>query len=264
MSWSREIDNYCLWLLASGASRETLRLRKHYLRRFAGSHAGGPWSPGMDDLIVFVANAAWKPETRKCARGTLRSFYGWALLTERIVKDPSVRLPSVRIPPPVPRPAPDCVLAHAMLAAGEREQLMLLLASLAGLRRAEIATLRVRDVVGDGLYLIGKGGKERYVPLHPTLRLELARELAGRLDGWMFPGQIDGHLSPGHVGVLLSRLLGPGWSGHKLRHRFATKAYAAERDLIAVQKLLGHAKPETTTRYIVLPDTALRTAVMAA
>ncbi|MBA2774731.1 MAG: site-specific integrase [Nocardioidaceae bacterium] len=51
-------------------------------------------------------------------------------------------------------------------------------------------------------------------------------------------------------------MLGAGWSGHKLRHRFATTAYAAERDLLAVQQLLGHSRPEVTARYTALPGDA--------
>lgn len=264
MDWPEEIERYCLWLTAGGTSRETLRLRRHYLRRFSAAVPDGPWSAGLEDLIRFVANPGWAPETRKCARGTLRGFYGWATLSDRIGKDPSLRLPSIRIPPPQPKPAPDYVLSRAMIAGAPREQVMVLLAALAGLRRGEIATLEVANVVGDDLYIHGKGGRERCVPLHPTLALELARELAGRLDGPVFPGQIDGHLSAHHVGKLLSGLLGPGWTAHKLRHRFATRAYAVERDILAVQKLLGHSKPETTMRYVLVPDGALRTAVMAA
>ena len=48
---------------------------------------------------------------------------------------------------------------------------------------------------------------------------------------------------------------------HTLRHRFATTAYGVERDLRAVQELLGHSKPETTARYVAVPEGALRTAV---
>ncbi|HET6299160.1 MAG TPA: site-specific integrase, partial [Kribbella sp.] len=57
------------------------------------------------------------------------------------------------------------------------------------------------------------------------------------------------------------RLLLGDWTGHSLRHRFASAAYAVDRDLRAVQELLGHSKPETTARYVATPDGALRAAV---
>ena len=49
-----------------------------------------------------------------------------------------------------------------------------------------------------------------------------------------------------YLGKLVSEALGPGYTAHMLRHRFASLAYAVERDLRAVQELLGHAKIETT------------------
>ena len=51
---------------------------------------------------------------------------------------------------------------------------------------------------------------------------------------------------------------------HALRHRFTTRAYRATRDLVAVQKVLGHASPETTLVYLQMSDDALRRVVEAA
>lgn len=63
------------------------------------------------------------------------------------------------------------------------------------------------------------------------------------------------------VGKVLARLLGQGWSAHTLRHAAASRWYAVERDLRAVQELLGHSKPETTARYTAVPGDARRAAV---
>lgn len=64
--------------------------------------------------------------------------------------------------------------------------------------------------------------------------------------------------------ALLSRALPEGWTGHTLRHRMASVSYAATRDLLAVGAVLGHSRPETTQRYVRMPDDALRAAVSAA
>ncbi len=93
---------------------------------------------------------------------------------------------------------------------------------------------------------------------------ELHELLMSAPAGYLFPGNRDGHLSPEHVGKLVSRLLGPGSTSHHLRHRFATVCHDETRDLAVVQVLLGHAKPETTLGYIALPDESLRAAVLAA
>ena len=82
--------------------------------------------------------------------------------------------------------------------------------------------------------------------------------------GWCFPSKYGGHLSGAHVSKLAAVVLRDGWTLHTLRHRFATSAYSAERDLLAVQRLLGHASVATTQRYAAPPEDALRRAVEAA
>lgn len=71
-------------------------------------------------------------------------------------------------------------------------------------------------------------------------------------------GEPDGHLTPAHLGVLVSQALGPGWAVHSVGYRFGTLAYSVERDLRAVQELLGHRKIESTTVYTKVPDGAMR------
>ncbi|OBK04066.1 recombinase XerD [Mycolicibacterium fortuitum] len=51
---------------------------------------------------------------------------------------------------------------------------------------------------------------------------------------------------------------------HTLRHRFATRAYRATRNLRAVQMLLGHASVATTQRYLAVDDDEIRAAMMGA
>ena len=48
---------------------------------------------------------------------------------------------------------------------------------------------------------------------------------------------------------------------HALRHRFATRAYELDHDVFAVQRLLGHARPETTQRYVATTEDRLRSTV---
>ncbi len=245
--WIDAIRDYTLWLAASGATIGTIRLRQHYLTQLAARIPNGPWAATADDLVALLATPHWSPETRKSARSSIRGFYTWAVEAGRVPYDPSRKLPSVRVPPGQPRPAPLNVVAAALATADRRGQLMILLAVRAGLRRAEIARVHTRDLapdlVGWSLRVVGKGGRVRVVPLHPHLE-----QLIVLPAGWVFPGGDDGHLSPDRVGRLLAAMLGPGWTGHCLRHAFASNAYAVERDLEAVRVLLGHSKPETTVR----------------
>ena len=65
--------------------------------------------------------------------------------------------------------------------------------------------------------------------------------------------------------VLSDALGGPasGWTAHTLRHRFATRAYAGERDILTVQQLLGHSSIATTQIYTHIDDDELHRAVGA-
>lgn len=254
--WASAITDYSSWLTAAGASRGTVRLRRYYLRRVAQA-VPDPWQATVQNLADFLAEPAWRPETRKSARSTIVSFYAWATLTERVQHSPAALLPGVRVPRAVPRPAPERVLEHALHFASTRDRRMILCAAYAGMRRAEIAVAHTRDVEGDMIHVHGKGGNDRLVPLHPLL----GRALAGVEPGWLFPGRIDGHMSPDSVGRILKRHLGPNWSAHTLRHRFASRAYEVDRDLLAVSRLLGHANVRTTQGYTLVPDAALRRAV---
>ena len=116
---------------------------------------------------------------------------------------------------------------------------MLRLAAEVGMRRSEVAVAHSRDLMEDlverSLIVHGKGGRTRIVPIPASL----GRALADLEDGYFFPGNDDGHLSPRYVGKLIRDLLPDQWTMHTLRHRFATRLYAHTRDLLGVQGMLG-------------------------
>lgn len=258
-TWAAAVPAYTTTLVAAGRSPGTIRLHRHYLRHVAAT-VPRPWTATTAQLVAALAVEHWSPETRKSARGTLVAFYRWGHLAGHVETDPTLGLPAITVPAGQPRPAPETILARATLLADDRTRLMLALAAYAGLRCCEIARVHTTDLVGDTLYVTGKGGKTRTVPI---ARPELLAAIR-RAGGWLFPGRCEGHLAPGTVTHILSAALPDHWTGHTLRHRFASRAYAGTRDLLAVGAILGHSRPETTQRYVLMPDDALRAAVAAA
>lgn len=257
-AWHEHEQAYTRWMRAGGCSEGTVRLRRHYLARFS-SAAPDPIAATTDDLAGVLSCPTWSAETRRSARAAARSFFGWMARDGRRPDDPSLNLPRVRMAPPRPRPASTEALDDALAHADHRVRLMLLLAAYAGLRCSEIARLHSDDVYQGEIRVKGKGGRVRYVPLHPRLA-ECLRVTSG---GWLFPNGQGSHVSAGHVTRLLSIALGPGTTAHQLRHLFACRAYASQRDILAVRELLGHASVATTQRYTRTPDDALRRAVEA-
>ena len=259
-----EIDAWARWLRAAGRPESTIGLRTYHVRRVMTEIVTDPWSLTTEQLVDYLSAQGWAAETRRAYRASLRSFYAWAQATGRRVDSPAHLLPTVKVPRRVPRPTPELFYQQAVMAGDQRQRLMIHLAAVCGLRRGEIAQVSREDVqpdmVGHSLRVLGKGGHERMVPLPRLLAVELLEAPAG----WLFPSPAGGHLTPHHVGKLVSRCLPEGWTTHTLRHRCATVAYRHARDLRAVQELLGHAKPETTALYTQVPKDAIREAVMAA
>ena len=136
-----------------------------------------------------------------------------------------------------------------------------------GLRLAELASLdRDRlDLVGQQVKVVGKGRKERIVPVgdhavralrnYEAKRDELLRAVGQGGDRRaVFLNDRGRRLSRRGVQLAMTRLLGvidegAGLSVHSLRHSFATHLLDAGADLRAVQELLGHASISTTQIY---------------
>lgn len=259
--WAKALDEYGTHLRAGGAPTTTVGLRMYHLRRVGCWLDIPPFAVTDGDLLRFMAAHDWARETRRSWRSSLRSFYGWAAANGHIARSPADGLPAVRPSVPNPRPVPHEQYELALMTACPRDRLMMRLAAEAGLRRGEVARVHTSDVVEDltgwSLSVRGKGDKLRLVPLNDSL----ARTLRAAEPGWVFPGAIDGHISPAWVGKVVSRLLPTGYSMHKLRHLFASDAYAIDRDLLTVQDLLGHASPVTTRAYVRPPDHAKRALV---
>ncbi|MCQ9333458.1 site-specific integrase [Corynebacterium phoceense] len=204
------------------------------------------------DLTKWSGTQEWAPETRNANHASARLFFRW-LSTTTGSPDPAGCLDSIRRPVPPPHPAPEEAIETALATAEPRTRLILLIAARLGLRASEIAQLHTRDFEQTGsswasLTIHGKGGRQRLLPVPPELMAAIKRQQPD--DGWIFIGNDSGHLSARWIGKLAARALPGSWTLHTLRHRFATVAYnAGGRDLLAVQKALGHESITTTQRY---------------
>ena len=144
----------------------------------------------------------------------------------------------------------------------------------AGLRAAEVVSLKVGDIDSERMVIRveqGKGSKDRYAMLSPTL-LALLRHwyqearAAGKMlpGGWLFPGlnPID-PLSKRQLNRLFhvaadAAGLNKRASLHTLRHSFATHLLEQKTDIRVIQVLLGHKKLETTALYSQVATKTLR------
>lgn len=263
-AWRDLLADFDAELRAAGRPRSTRDMRSYQLRRFAADHHTIPPNEiTREHLVAWLGGRAWAPETRRAYRAALTTLFRWAHATGRHDNDPAATLPTITVPRALPRPAPDSALMDGLAGADTRQRLAIEVIASTGLRRAECATLHpsqlIRDSDGHALRIVGKGGHARIIPVPDHLAVTIRQA-----PDYVFPGQIDGHISPHYLGKLISQALPGKWTAHTLRHRYATRVYRATNDLRAVQELLGHASIQTTARYIGVTEDRLRDAARTA
>jgi len=158
--------------------------------------------------------------------------------------------------------------------AGVRDSALLAVMLAGGLRRAEVCSLDLADYNDGRLLVQGKGKKQRLVPIQNGCADALADWLVARggEPGPLFlPVNRGGHILQGHrlltdavYDACSKRGAEAGlenFTPHDLRRSFATALLEKGADVFTVQKLMGHASPETTLRYDKRGEEAKRAAV---
>lgn len=201
---------------------------------------------------------------------SLRSFFKYCLSKSLVTKDPTEKV----VAPKMSKRLPSYIIKDEMNALLEglheravdyvttRDYLIIKLLYATGMRRAELLSLKDNDVLisRSSIKVLGKGGKERIIPLANELLNEV-RDLQSKRDE-----EIEDHASDLFVDAK-GQLLGPRKlysivktilsrtsssdkkSPHVLRHSFATNILNEGGYLMAVKDLLGHANLAATQVY---------------
>jgi integrase/recombinase XerD len=264
-----------------GLSPLTIAAYRRDLAQFA-AHAGTRWRDDPKPLIAFVtalqrSGAKGSTQARKSA--AVRSFYGFALREGIATRDvpalvdapkPGSYLPDVLALDDVERildapPATDPI--------GIRDRAILELLYGCGLRVSELVGLdtdRV-DLRSAHVRVIGKGNRERRVPMGDEARERLHRYRIGPRTEWtarrpteaVFVGRRGRRMSREAVWSLVKRWTQAAGvrdrvTPHTFRHSFATHLLEGGADLRVVQALLGHASISTTQLYTHLTGERVR------
>jgi site-specific recombinase XerC len=218
------------------------------------------------------------PGSQAQALAALRAFLRWARVhgahrLSRDVLDVALRMPRANVRRPYIVLGEGEVEGLLVAAQSPRDRALLAVLLGAGVRAAELTALDVRDLydTDDGLFLhvTGKGRKTRDVPVASTVRAVLLGYLSstGRAlgdEGPLFRAHDRGacergrpRLSTRAVGDLVAtlarraKLTGKRVTPHTLRHTYAIRYLKlADKNVAALQKLLGHASLAVTQRYL--------------
>ena len=199
----------------------------------------------------------------------VRTFYDWAMQEGYASSNPAARVKNPKVTPPAPDPLSRAQVAELLAACAlpstpdrgtdARNRRAVFLMLYAGLRIWEVAELLWSDIdLERGFITVrpdaGKGGKSRLVPIADELAAELhkARKIKPQY-AVVSQGYHGKKLQVKSLAHIFERWLtarGIHIHAHQLRKTFATEVYLSSRDLLLVQRVLGHTDPKTTLRYI--------------
>lgn len=248
-----------------------------YLGFMAAHRGGGEGLVALaalpqSDLRAYLAREQGRGlSARSLARrlSAIKSFTRWLSEREGVDATAILAARSPRYRRKLPRPLSEADARAVLDQVGDdarsdwvaaRDQAVVTLLYGCGLRISEALGLNgAAHPLPDVLRIIGKGGKERLVPVLPVARAAVARYVT--LCPWplparepLFRGARGGPLQPRLVQAAMERVrnrlgLPATATPHALRHSFATHLLAAGGDLRAIQELLGHASLATTQGY---------------
>jgi site-specific recombinase XerD len=271
-----DLPGFDAWL--SGRAAATRRAYAGDVSAFAEWVArAGVTSPEAVDRLQLRRYLA-SLGTRRLARATiarkaaaLRAYFAWLVRQGRLGLDPARSLQAPSGGGRLPRVLSEGEVTALVEDEGasvwdQRDRAVLELLYAAGLRVSELCGLDRDDVdlAGRWVTVLGKGGKQRRVPVHDTAASALADWFAGgrdQLDGppeAVFVNRRGNRLGPRDVRRIVDRRATTPTHPHALRHTYATHLLDGGADLRVVQELLGHASLATTQVYTHVSKERLR------
>ena len=269
-----DAQQYLEELIARNFSQHTIQAYRRDINAFIKylqNHKRNMNSVDFHDIRNFIyelhrqGNSA-RTISRKLS--TLRGFYRYLLRIGAVAADPTEQVSTPRVRKPLPDVLTEDVVASAIENAPVekdieiRDVAIIELLYGTGIRRAELAGLDLDAVKEKFIHVIGKGNKERIVPLTKKAREALNAYMkvrpalvnVNKPEQALFLSRLGGRLTTRQIARRVEKLLrnvsgAKRLSPHILRHSYATHLMDHGADLREIQELLGHASPNVTQNY---------------
>ena len=265
-AYRRDLELFAEWLIDHGLFVEPGRVEREHVRGYLSA--------------LHERGATSRTIARRIA--ALRRYFVWALRRGMISADPTASISTPAAKGRLPRPLDEATAAALVSIEDEnadewrraRDRAVLEILYGSGTRASEVCGLTLQSVSSDRqtLRVMGKGSKERIVPMSEPARDAMERWLACR-------GEVIGDRSGAHLFLTargnpigrrdVARIiddacerasLAGGTHPHALRHSFATHLMNHGADTRSIQELLGHSNASTTQRYTHVSKEKLRAA----
>jgi site-specific recombinase XerD len=263
-AYRRDVELFAEWMLDSMSSVVPNMVEKEHVREYlAALHDRGATSRTIARRVA-----------------SLRRYFAWAIRSGTSKTNPTDAVHTPTVKGRLPRPLDAETVARLVSSEDEeapewrraRDRVVLEILYGSGLRVSEVCGLTLQSVSSDGssLRVMGKGSKERMVPLSaPAVEairrwLTVRHEVAGDTAGSFLVLSARGNaLSRRDCTRLLDEAceradIPGGTHPHALRHSFATHLMDNGADTRSIQELLGHSDASTTQRYTHVSKERLR------
>lgn len=263
-AYRRDVELFAEWMLDSTPSIVPNMVEKKHIREYlAALHDRGATSRTIARRVA-----------------SLRRYFTWAIRTGKVKTNPTDAVHTPTVKGRLPRPLDAVTVARLVSTEDEeapqwrraRDRVVLEILYGSGLRVSEVCSLTLQSVSSDGssLRVMGKGAKERMVPLSaPSTEaiyrwIQIRNEVAGDTSGsfLVLSGRGNALNRRDCTRILdqaCERADVPGRTHpHALRHSFATHLMDNGADTRSIQELLGHSDASTTQRYTHVSKERLR------
>lgn len=218
---------------------------------------------GVSGFIIALKAEGKTTQTTNRKLSTLKTFYKFMKKRGYVVANPTDGVdggkPEERLPQPVDVEDIDEIY-NTIPDTDLRAKVIFEIMYVTGARRFEVAKVQVKDINFNRgqLRIIGKGNKERIVPLTDYLLTIMKKLIIQNGNGqWLFPSKQypTKCISTRRINEIVAQYVkeanldGKGITPHKYRHSFCSHLHEGGADLKTIQSLAGHSNANTTNRY---------------
>jgi site-specific recombinase XerD len=259
-----DLNQFFSWLDADVEEPLPLvEISKKHITGFIDYLLTNPLVKRKDSKTGKVEMKVMETTARNRKLSSIKNFFKFLHEEQIISVDPAHTIRSAKIPKRVPKPINEKDLSKLTKAISENayERAMIEILYGSGVRREELVSIEVDNIDLDERWLkvIGKGNKERGVPISDEAIPYIKQLIESQDSHWLFPSPhpdyIGHHISIRYVNKIVTkwakqaRLNPSKITPHKFRHSFATDLMNGGADMAVVSEFLGHESPATTKMY---------------
>lgn len=239
----------------------------------------------LQEMIRWISEMGIAARSQARIISGIRNFFGYLLLENEIKQDPTelLELPKIgkKLPSVLEKEEIDALINAVDLSKNEGHRNRAIIETLysCGLRVSELVNLKITNLYFEEGFIrvIGKGNKERLVPVSSTVEKEISayknyvrvhQDIKPGNEDILFLNRRGSKLTRVMIFTIIQQLaqaidLRKSISPHTFRHSFATHLVEGGANLRAIQEMLGHESISTTEIYTHLSDDMLKEAIIS-